>query len=573
MFNLDEILPSHFDNSFTGKIKKSILRKLVREKDFHEFSAKYPHLRGIECVEQILDYFDVSSQYVADDLENIPVEGPIIIVSNHPIGSLDGLLLLKLISKVRPDIKVVANQFLSYLKPISSLFIGVDNINQSTQRKQIEAMHQQLKNKGCLLIFPSGEVSRVKPKGVRDPRWQTGFIKLAIKYRAPIIPIHVQAKNSFLFYTVSWLYRPLSTLMLVREMFKQRGKTITVKIGQMIPLENFTDQGMPLSDLARRFRKHVYRLASGRALLFATRSPIAAPEERKMLKKHIEAQQSLGKTPDGKSIYLYRREDESNSILLRELGRLREIAFRAVGEGTGLRRDVDIYDDYYYQLMLWDPEELEIVGAYRLIPTNEIVKQKGIESLYTHSLFIYNTQMNEYFEKGVELGRSFIQPKYWGLRGLDYLWQGIGAFLAAYPEHKYLLGPVTISGAMPTKAKDLLVAFYRLYFQHTIELAKSRAPYPESQPEILSYFSGDDYTNDFVTLKSLLANMNCSVPTLYKQYTELCESGGAKFLDFGIDASFCDSIDGLVLIDLDKIKPQKFQRYISIHLSHNPSIN
>ena len=236
-----------------------------------------------------------------------------------------------------------------------------------------------------------------------------------------------------------------------------------------------------------------------------------------------------------------------------------------MGEGSGLRRDLDKYDDDYFHLVLWDPKELEIVGAYRFIPTAEQLARKGINGLYTHTLFDYGQQMEHVLAQGLELGRSFIQPAYWGRRSLDYLWQGIGAFLARHPQYRYLFGPVSISAGLPLAARDLLIAFYRLYFPASVPAARSRHPYPASLPQHLQQFSGQDYHADLTRLKALLDNLGCAIPTLYKQYSELCEPGGVEFLDFGTDPAFADCIDGLVLVDLSCLKAQKRQRYIEIH--------
>lgn len=292
-------------------------------------------------------------------------------------------------------------------------------------------------------------------------------------------------------------------------------------------------------------RKHLYRLAKGKSGLFKSESPIALPEERALLKREVEHCEHLGQTPDGKQIYLYRRQDQLYAPILRELGRLREIAFRAVGEGTGQRRDLDKYDDDYLHLLLWDPGVLEIVGAYRFIPTAEQLARKGLAGLYSHSLFAYGEQMDDVLQQGLELGRSFIQPAYWGRRGLDYLWQGIGAFLARNPQYRYLFGPVSISGSLPMAARDLLIAFYRLYFPAKLGAAHSRRPYPASLPQVLEQFSGQDYAADLARLKSMLDNLGCAIPTLYKQYSELCETGGVQFMDFGTDPDFADCVDGL----------------------------
>ncbi|MNG75346.1 2-acyl-glycerophospho-ethanolamine acyltransferase [compost metagenome] len=565
MFSLDSLLQDAFPHRNTPAWQRSLLRTLLFEKEFKQFAADYPHLKGLDLIEQVVDYFNLSCELVDGDLENIPSQGPVVLVANHPIGSLEGLMLLRAVAAVRPDVKVVASQLLTYIKPLRSLFVPVGNLGDKTNREQIEGLQAQLDQQGALILFPAGEVSRISPKGIRDRHWHTGFLRLAAKARAPIVPIHISARNSNLFYFTSLIYRPLSTLLLVREMFQQQGGRIKIRVGGRIPFANWHDGHTSAKDLAERFRRHVYRLGQGKEGLFASESAIALPEDRLELKKALANCERLGVTPDGKIIYLYRRQDEARTPILRELGRLREIAFRAVGEGSGRRRDLDSYDDDYYHLVLWDVNEMEIVGAYRFISTAEQLERKGPESIYSSSLFHFGREMTPILAQALELDRSFIQPAYWGKRGLDYLWLGIGAYLAKYPQHRYLFGPVSISGKMPGEAHDLLIAFYRLYFSRGSARAQSRQPYPASSPQVLAQFAGDNYQEDLVRLKSLLSNIGCSIPTLYKQYTELCEPGGVQFIDFGTDPAFSNCIDGLVLVDLTRIKPSRYQRYIAVH--------
>ena len=253
---------------------------------------------------------------------------------------------------------------------------------------------------------------------------------------------------------------------------------------------------------------------------------------------------------------------------MREIGRLREVAFRTVGEGTGKRRDIDSYDQDYLHLILWDEDALEIVGAYRFAETQQVMESKGIEGLYTATLFDYQQDMLPYFAKGLELGRSFVQPKYWGKRSLDYLWVGIGAFIAKNPQYRYLYGPVSISNSLPAAAKNLLVRFYLTHFPAKGTLAQAKLPYQideHGSDELQNPFKGEDYQEDFTELKHLLANMGVSVPTLYKQYSELCEADGVCFSAFNIDPDFADCVDGLVMVDLNKLKAKKRKRYIDSH--------
>ena len=540
---------------------EAMLRILLHEKEFVEFDEKYPYLYGIPSVEQILAYFQVRCETDVAELENIPTDGPVVLVANHPIGSLDGLALLKTIAFVRPDVKIVANRLLSSLKPLQELFISVDNMGAGrANRRQIEAIQAHLKQNGALIVFPASEVSRLSFAGVRDRQWSNGFLRLAAKVKAPIVPIYVHARNSAFFYLASLLVKSLSTYLLVNEMFKQKGNRIRIRIGRQIPYS----RDAKLS--AETFRRHVYLIGQGKAGCLTGEAPIALPQNRATLKAAVEACEILGSMGDGKMIYIYRsKPDEGPSPILLELGRLREVAFRAAGEGSGRRLDLDKYDQDYYHLLLWEPKALEIIGAYRFVPTAELIKKKGLAGLYSHSLFHYGVEMNPVLERGVELGRSFIQPKYWGKRGLDYLWQGIGAYIARYPEYRYLFGPVSISGSMPQKARDLLVSFYRSHFSPETPAATSRHPYSAL---LSNWLFSRDYQEDLVFLKNVLSEMGCSIPTLYKQYTELCEPGGVQFMDFSVDPEFNHCIDGLVVVDISTIKPVRYQRYIAPYLQN-----
>jgi putative hemolysin len=491
MFSVDTVLREETGRVFPLWLEKLLqwgLRRVLHEREFVEFAANYPDLRGLDCVERVLDHFEFHCQAPAADLANIPAEGPVVLVANHPIGSLDGLSLVKTVAAVRPEVKIMANRLLSRLEPLQDVFIAVENMEGQASRRQIRLVQQHLRQSGALIVFPAGEVSRLGWKGVRDGKWNSGFLRLAARVRAPIVPIHVRGRNSWFFYLLSLLYKPLSTYLLVHEMFGQRGKTLEIRIGHRVPYLSWRDKETSTARLAARFRRHVYRIGKGKPGHFSGEAPIAPPEDRAALAASIERCEILGRTPDEKIIYLYRRSDtETFSPILHELGRLREIAFRAVGEGTGRALDLDRYDDDYYHLILWDARQTEIVGAYRFIPTAERIRQGGMKSLYSHNLFDYHRGMDAILENGIELGRSFIQPAYWGKRGLDYLWQGIGAYLARYPQYRYLFGAVSISGALPAAARDLLVSFYRLHFPPRRAAAVSRRPYPASLPQALDH--------------------------------------------------------------------------------------
>ncbi|RTP26040.1 lysophospholipid acyltransferase family protein [Enterobacter roggenkampii] len=566
MFSLDSVLDDLWPQARPAPWQKSLLKRLFYEDEFQQFAAAHRHLKGLDMVEQVLEHLDILCTVSARDLEQIPEHGPLVIIANHPTGTLDGLALLYAVSRVRRDVKVVTNRMLTHLEPLSSLFIPVDNMGGRTAKSSLVQMEQHLQNAGVLIFFPAGEVSRPTRKGIRDKKWHSGFIKLAGKLRVPLLPVHIQAHNSLLFYASTLVSPTLSMLLLMQQMFRRRHSQLPIKIGQQIAWHHWHSATLSSREMAEQCRQHVMRLGKGVPGVFKTQCAIARPEDRATLKRALAQAESLGKTSDGKTIYLWQRNGQEDAPLLRELGRLREIAFRAVEEGSGKRRDTDSYDDDYLHLILWDEDDLEIVGAYRFMPTAMQIEKRGVEGLYSYSLFHYDDKMHDVLEHGIELGRSFIQPRYWGRRGLDYLWSGIGAYLARYPHYRYLFGPVSISGGLPPAARDLLVAFYRLWFPATHPLAASRQPYPASLPNVLAQFGGVDYVDDLTKLKSLLGNLGCGIPPLYKQYSELCEPGGVQFIDFGSDPAFNNCVDGLVLVDLCYLKANRYQRYIEAHL-------
>ncbi len=566
MFTVDAILNQYYP-SLTGRPLvtlplRSMLRRLLREQHFTDFTEQFPHLQGMEFVEQVLESFQFTYTVADRDRENIPVSGRVMIIANHPIGTLDGLALLKLVHDCRPDVRIVANELLDAVKPLRPCLLSVKVMTGVTLKEQIARIEQALAKEEAVIIFPAGEVSRFGPHGIRDCRWQKGFLRLAARAKAPILPIHIRGRNSLSFYAASLLAKPLSTLMLVGQMFRTQSKPLSLTIGGLIPFGAYDGLKIREKDKIALFRKHLYRIGTGKKGILPTETAIARPERRVVLKKKVQAGELLGRTPDGKEIYLFAGDD--SSPVLREIARLREITFRAVGEGSGKRSDRDRFDRYYRHLVLWSTEDLEIVGAYRFADAAAVVREKGCEGLYSHSLFHFNEAQFPYLDQGLELGRSFVQQKYWGKRGLDYLWYGIGAFLLQNPQYRYLFGPVSISNSMPRMAKELLIYFYKLYFAQPRSQPCSRNPFRFSLPvtDLAASFVGDNYHQDLIHLKSLLSTLGTSIPTLYKQYTELCPPGGVAFLDFNVDRDFGNCVDGLVVVDTQQLKPAKRKRYI-----------
>ncbi len=577
MLNVQTILEQRYpafvsQHTKTARTLSRFLSFLFYESRFQQFERDYPHLEGFDFVEAVLRYFDFTLRLRQDELDRIPATGRVVIVANHPIGSLDGLALLRLVRQVRADVKVVANDILAVIDPLNPVMLPVNNMGGNTPRQNLENIKRHLEDDGALIIFPAGEVSRFGARGVKDGKWASGFVKMARSTRSPILPIYVAGRNSIFFYSISFLAKPLSTLWLVREMFKQSHNTVDARVGNPIPFDVYSGAEGSTRHLASLFRKHVYRLARGRRGIFLTTETVAAPENRLLLKRELEQCEQLGNTPDGKQIYLYRQQ--SSDCLMREIGRLRELTFRSVGEGSGLPRDIDRFDRDYIQLVLWDPEQLEVAGAYRIGDSASLLSGKGRNALYTHTLFEFGPGMRPVLEQGLELGRSFVQPRYQNRQSLDYLWCGIGAFLRRYPNYRYLFGPVSISRFYSDAAIARIVYYYSCHYGSDELGVTGRTPYlvqPEYQHELISEFSGTDRAADFKVLRQYLAGHGMPVPVLYKHYSEVAEPEGVRFAAFNIDPDFGDCVDGFLVVDLDQLKPRKRKRYMGVEEINNGS--
>lgn len=569
MIQVEQILQAKYpalaaNHQFVTRPTLALLRQLLRERELNAFLLQHHDVEGAEFLAQLLRYCRHSYSVVEGERDNIPAEGRVVIFANHPLGGLDGIALLSLVRGVRPDVRIVANDVLMQFGQLKHMLLPIDNMGKGCTKASIAAINEALERDEAVIVFPSGEVSRPGPLGIKDGPWRSGFLRFAERAGAPVLPIHIDGRNSALFYGLSLLYKPLSTLLLVREMFQRRPRTLHMRIGELIPWQEIAALDLSREEKIKRISKQVYSASKQRIPLFRTAKPTAQAEPRPALRRELQQADCLGQTRDGKQIFLF--DCRHDSPVMREIGRLREIAFRRVREGSGKSRDLDQFDAYYRHLVLWDDSDLQIVGAYRIGEARRIVGTRGCEGLYTHQLFAYSDAMHRYFPQALELGRSFVQPRYWGMRSLDYLWYGIGAYLRKHPDIRYLFGPVSISDGYARPARNLLVHFYRHYFGDEGRLALARDRYLITEAErspLHALFAGAGYEQGFRILKDELGRMGLTVPTLYKQYTEVCEPGGARFLDFGVDAQFSNCVDGLVLVDLNLLKSSKRARYLA----------
>jgi len=570
MIDVEKMITDKYPKLKKNKIIKGAISKfadsIVHQEEINSFMEKNAHLGSFEFIDEVLEYFNFDFSVSDKDRENIPSSGRVVIIANHPLGGLDAFALLKLLSKVRKDIKVVANDFLDVFEPLKPILINVNNFKTRQKKESITEVYEALDKEMAVVIFPSGEVSRATASGVRDKKWQKGFLKFAHRSDSPVLPIFIGGKNSKTFYSVSAINKKLSTLLLSNEMFKQKSKSIEILVGELIPNENIIPKGIKQDKLIDLYKKQVYNLKAGKSF-FVTQKAIAHPEDRRDIKGELKESQLLGSTKDGKKIYLYENKQQ-NSIILNEIGRLREFSFRKVGEGINKKRDIDKYDKYYKHIILWDEDDLEIVGAYRIAECKSVIKKYGKDALYTTTLFDFNESFDKYLYDSIELGRSFVQPKYWGSRALDYLWYGIGAYIRNNPEVKYLYGPVSLSASYSKVAKDMILYFYDKNFRDKDNLVSAKIPYnfktdKELIQNLKKEFSSSEYKENFKTLKQALNSVFSSVPVLYKQYADLCDEGGIKFCAYNIDPDFSNCIDSFIVVEIEKIKASQKKRYIN----------
>ena len=562
MQELEQRLQQRYPDWFHGRrgqLARPLLRSVGRWSRLDRIEAflrRNANVRGFDFVAAGLEF--IEGRYHVDPaaLARIPATGRLLIVANHPSGALDALALLDAVGRIRRDVRIVANDLLGAIGPLQDLLLPVRILGGKVQRSSLQAVEQALAAEQCVIVFPAGEVSRLSLLGIRDGRWQRGFVRFARAAAAPVLPVRVEARNSALFYGASTLFKPAGTALLAREMFARRGRPLRLRIGEPMQL----GQGDPGAQLLA-VRRAVYALGRSTAIAEgcpAGPEPLAAPVPPAQVAAAIAAATVLGQTADGKQILL--ASCTADSPLLHELGRLRELTFRQVGEGTGRSRDLDDFDLHYQHIVIWDGTAQRIAGAYRIMRGAQALARRGLAGLYSASLFRYSDDAIPRIAEGLELGRSFVVPDYWGSRSLDYLWQGIGAYLQCQPGIRYLFGAVSISAALPRAAREQLVAYYQRYYGVADGRVQSNRPF--------QYFAAPpcfgemDAAAAFDVLKANLAALGTGVPTLYRQYTDLCEPGGARFLAFGVDPDFSDSIDGLIEVDLHAIRPHKRKRYL-----------
>ncbi|MFN3693704.1 MAG: GNAT family N-acyltransferase, partial [Ignavibacterium sp.] len=550
--------------SFISDLFFSFLNRVLFILRINRFLSEHGDKTGIEFIEELFDHLDISYRVSSKDREKIPSEGKLIVVANHPLGGLDGLILLKMISEVRADVRIIANDVLMNIKNLSEYFLPFDILSSKDLKKNYKLISEALQKDYAIIIFPAGEVARLTINGIKDKKWNRGSVYFADKFQTPVLPIFIKGRNSILFYITSLFSKKLSMFLLPYELFNKRNKTFDIKIGHPISPKALNTKYQKTEFLSKSLKKHLYLISKNKKGIFQTEKNIIHPVSTRQVRRELFANELLGETTDHKKIFLVEYEKGKN--VLKEIARLREITFRKVGEGTGGKKDSDKYDKYYKHIVLWDDNNLEIVGSYRFAEGNFVMNNFGADGFYSSSLFKFNNELMPYLFNSIELGRSFIQSKYWNSLALDYLWQGIGKYLSTNKSTRYLFGPVSMSNNYSSEAKNLIIQFYSKWFPHKNNFITPNTPYllsNESKSLFENLFTSNDYNKELILLKNLLSNLGFSIPTLFKQYADLCIPGGVQFAGFNIDKNFRDCVDAFIIIDLNYLKENKRKRYLN----------
>ncbi len=576
MLDFQHIL-KHYQPAFTSRwptsarLLGSLLGFVFGQKIFEQFERTHPESEGLPFPAAVLRFFNFQFEINQAELAQIPKQGQVIIIANHPLGSLDGIGLLDAVLSIRPDAKIVVNELLMHVKRLQPFALPVDNMSNKTSREQLRAIQSHLASGGALIIFPAGEVSRWRLSCIRDGQWNSSFVRLALRYHAPIVPVLVGGRNSRFFYCLSLFIKPLSTAWLIREMFKHRHARVSARVGRPISYPALSEKREPAQVIADEIKAQVYSLSEACDLPSPPPHPIAKPESRESLEKDLKQCQSLGTTPDGKGLFL--TTQTQSPAIVREIARLREATFRPVGEGSGYERDTDQFDAHYHHLFIWSYDDRDIVGAYRLGDAGKLMEQAGVAGLYTHTLFHFSPAMNSYLEHGLELGRSFVQPKYQNRYALEYLWQGIGAFVQEHPHIRYLFGSASISARYGHEATARIAHFYKTHVNQLPVDVSPRTPVCVSdllEAQLANEMPGDDFQTDLTTVQSALAAQNLTIPLLFKHYSQATSKDGVSFSAFNVDPAFGDCVDAFVIADLTRLLPKKKRRYLGEAWQHRP---
>jgi putative hemolysin len=567
-----------------GFLKNPVAAAIMKLTKIDQVNAMYDKLKDLEgkaFFDGWVEYRNLKYIVFAEDLAKIPKEGPFIVVSNHPLGAIDGVLMIKIIMEIRPDFKVMGNFLLEKIVPMQPYVISV---NPFEGRKEVyrsatgmRGALEHLQNGGCLGIFPAGEVSNTNNKygEILDKKWETTALKLIKRAKVPVVPMYFHAKNSRLFYRASKLHPNLQTLLLPAEMMNKREKPIRIRIGKAASLK-VLDEYEDIEEFGQFLRKKVYRLKSyydkRKSLPDLLKIPnlalkFPALKSANVIQNIIEETPAADLIGDVKNLKeqdkmlfsngnyeIYFAKYEDIPFIMREIGRQRELTFRAIGEGSNLPFDLDKYDQYYHHLFLWDSAAQKLVGAYRMGLGSEIMKKYGVDGFYTSSLFEFDLELQPFFRKVIEMGRAYITTEYQQKPlPLFLLWRGIVHVCLRNPEHKFLMGGVSISDKFSEFSKSLMIEFIRSNY-YNAAVAQYVHPKNEFKVQLKERDKNlffEDIASDLNKLDKIIDDLEpeMRLPVLIKKYIKQ----NAKVIAFNVDPTFNDAIDGLMYLRISDL--------------------
>ncbi len=582
IFRIEAPFTDPFRKNLFSMLEWPIERLLL----FHHLNKAYADVCRMRdkrpFLEKVLERLNVRYELTEDDLSRLLLpKGPVIVVANHPFGGIEGIILASLLQSVRCDVKFMANYLLERIPEIRDMLISVDPFKSSrSARRNIGPLREcikHVKNGGMLVVFPAGEVSHLDiQKGViTDPQWNEGVGRIIRKTGAPALPVFFQGANSALFQVAGLFHPSLRTAMLPAELLNKGKKRIQVSVGNLIRPERLSECKTD-EELTECLRVRTYLLehradgsgARDRDVRSApaqrAAEPVVGPVDPDVLAAEVRSlpgDQALVESGDN-VVFLATMEQVPR--LLFEIGRLRELTFREVGEGTGRELDLDRFDEYYHHIFIWNRVKKEVVGAYRLGQADEIAKRSGTDGLYTGTLFAFKPELLERLGPALELGRSFVRPEYQkSYSPLLLLWKGIGRYVADNPRYRTLFGPVSITNWYRPLSRHLMVRFLEQHacLPELARLVSPRNPHRKRLPAGWDDVRISAVVRDMEDLSDIVSDIDpgrSGVPILLKQYLKL----GGKLIGFNTDPAFGNVLDGLVVVDLASTDRRILERYL-----------
>ena len=556
---------------FLGSFFGWVLLRLLRMDKINKIYEKNKDKSDLDFLNSVLDDCKIKFEIPEEDLKRIPKSGAFITISNHPLGGIDGVLLLKLLIEKRADYKIIANFLLHRITPLKPYVMPVNPFETRKDAQSsiggIKSALVHVREGKPLGIFPAGEVSTYKEGKLKvDKPWEEGAVRLIKKANVPVIPIYFHAKNSRLFYFLSKISDTLRTAKLPSEVISQKGRVIKVRIGKPISVKDQSEL-KEIPAFSAFIRRKTYMLANP----FEKKSKILSTEKIKIKKsaKAIAPQRNIdsfseevallrennGKLLESKNYEVFFCNAKDIPNLLHEMGRLREITFREVGEGTNKAIDLDLYDSYYHHLFLWDHVANCLVGSYRMGLGKEIYKKYGINGFYVQTLFRIEPELHQMMENTIEMGRAFIIKEYQQKPlPLFLLWKGIVHVTLRYPEYSYLMGGVSISNQFSDFSKSLMIEFMKSHYYdpYIAQYIHPKKKYKVKLKDTDKDFVFDATKSDLKKFDKIIDELEPGVlriPVLLKKYVKQ----NARLVAFNVDPKFNNAVDGLMYIKVADI--------------------